>query len=691
VNGNQINFEADKEAVRKFFLDHVNQNTVFFHSLEEKIEHLIENLYYEKETFDLYDFNFVKSLFKKLYAKKFRFRTFMGAFKFYTQYAMKTFDGSRYIERYEDRVAVTALYLAQGDEEFATELAFTIINQEYQPATPTFLNSGKKSRGELVSCFLMRVEDNRESISRALAAAFELSAKGGGVAFNLTNLREAFAPIKNVHGASSGVQPVMKLFEDMFSYANQLGARQGAGAVYLNIHHPDIFRFLDTKKENADEKIRIKTLSLGVVIPDVFLRKAQAGESVYLFSPYDIQRVYGVGMSDISITEHYDDMVANPEIKKYEANPREIMERIAEIQFESGYPYIVYEDVVNAANPIEGRVSMSNLCSEILQVSTPSHLNVDLSFSVVGRDISCNLGSNNVAKIMQSNDIGKVVATSMRALSAVSVLSNLEGVPSIANGNEKSHAVGLGQMNLHGYFGSVGIEYGGEESIDFTNVYFGMINYWSIVASMEMAKRTGQKFDGFEKSQYADGSYFKKYIEQPELWEIKTDRVRELFSYHFVPKAEDWAELAREVAIHGLFNAYRLAVPPTGSISYINDSTASINAIPERIESRKEAMVGRAYFPAPGMTNENVHLFKDAYELGWKAQIDVYAAATPHTDQGLSCTLFFLDSVTTREINRAQMYARKKGIKTIYYIRVRQKNITGDNNNDINMCTSCSL
>ena len=181
---------------------------------------------------------------------------------------------------------MTALFLANGDRALAESLVDEILTGRFQPATPTFLNAGKAQRGELVSCFLLRIEDNMESIGRAINSALQLSKRGGGVALLLSNIRESGAPIKQIENQSSGIIPVMKLLEDSFSYANQLGARQGAGAVYLNAHHPDIMRFLDTKRENADEKIRIKTLSLGVVIPDITFELARRNDDMYLFSPY---------------------------------------------------------------------------------------------------------------------------------------------------------------------------------------------------------------------------------------------------------------------------------------------------------------------------------------------------------------------------------------------------------------------
>ena len=259
-----------------------------------------------------------------------------------------------------------------------------------------------------------------ESIGRSINSALQLSKRGGGVALLLTNIREHGAPIKNIENQSSGVIPIMKLLEDSFSYANQLGARQGAGAVYLHAHHPDIYRFLDTKRENADEKIRIKTLSLGVVIPDITFELAKKNEDMYLFSPYDVERVYGVPFADISVTEKYYEMVDDARIRKTKIKAREFFQTLAELQFESGYPYIMFEDTVNRANPIEGKITQSNLCSEILQVSTPSVFNEDLTYAQVGKDISCNLGSLNIAKTMDSPDFAQTIEVAIRALTAVS-------------------------------------------------------------------------------------------------------------------------------------------------------------------------------------------------------------------------------------------------------------------------------
>ncbi|EPB6466523.1 class 1b ribonucleoside-diphosphate reductase subunit alpha [Cronobacter dublinensis] len=684
----RIQFAKDREAVEAFMAAHVQPRTVTFPDTRARLAYLVSEGYYDDNVLKRYDAAFVAGLFDEAHRYGFTFKTFLGAWKFYTSYTLKTFDGKRYLEHFPDRACMVALTLACGDEALARQILVEILSGRFQPATPTFLNCGKQQRGELVSCFLLRIEDNMESIGRAVNAALQLSKRGGGVAFSLSNLREAGAPIKRIENQSSGVIPVMKMLEDAFSYANQLGARQGAGAVYLNAHHPDILRFLDTKRENADEKIRIKTLSLGVVIPDITFELAKANAQMALFSPYDVERLYGKPFGDISVSDMYSQLVEDDRVRKRYISARELFQRLAEIQFESGYPYIMFEDTVNRANPIAGRINMSNLCSEILQVNSASTFDENLDYATVGQDISCNLGSLNIAHTMDSPDFGRTVEVAVRALTAVSDMSHIRSVPSIEAGNAASHAIGLGQMNLHGYLAREGIAYGSPEGLDFTNLYFYTVTWHALHTSMRLARERGERFDGFAQSRYASGEYFEKYLTQ--TWTPKTARVAELFARAGItlPTPEMWRSLRDDVMRHGLYNRNLQAVPPTGSISYINHATSSIHPIVSKIEIRKEGKIGRVYYPAPFMTNENLALYQDAYEIGPEKIIDTYAEATRHVDQGLSLTLFFPDTATTRDINRAQIYAWKKGIKTLYYIRLRQLALEGT---EIEGCVSCAL
>lgn len=425
-----------------------------------------------------------------------------------------------------------------------------------------------------------------------------------------------------------------------------------------------------------------------MVIPDVTFRLAKENAQMALFSPYDVERIYGKPFGDIAISERYDELLADERVRKQYINAREFFQRLAEIQFESGYPYIMYEDTVNRANPIAGRINMSNLCSEILQVNSASTYDENLDYAQTGHDISCNLGSLNIAHTMDSPNFGRTVETAIRGLTAVSDMSHIRSVPSIEAGNAASHAIGLGQMNLHGYLAREGIAYGSPEALDFTNLYFYTVTWHALNTSMMMARERGKTFAGFKQSRYASGEYFEQYLQGD--WQPKTDTVRALFarSGMTLPGREMWARLRDEVMRYGIYNQNLQAVPPTGSISYINHATSSIHPIVSKIEIRKEGKTGRVYYPAPFMTNENLDMYQDAYEIGPEKIIDTYAEATRHVDQGLSLTLFFPDTATTRDINKAQIYAWRKGIKTLYYIRLRQLALEGT---EIEGCVSCAL
>ena len=246
------------------------------------------------------------------------------------------------------------------------------------------------------------------------------------------------------------------------------------------------------------------------MIPDITFELAKKNEDMYLFSPYDVERVYGVPFADISVTEKYYEMVDDARIRKTKIKAREFFQTLAELQFESGYPYIMYEDTVNRANPIEGKITHSNLCSEILQVSTPSVFNDDLSYAKVGKDISCNLGSMNIAKTMDSPDFAQTIEVAIRALTAVSDQTHIWSVPSIEQGNNDSHAIGLGQMNLHGYLARERIFYGSEEGIDFTNIYFYTVLYHALRASNRIAIERGTHFQGLRELEVRVGGVLRQ-------------------------------------------------------------------------------------------------------------------------------------------------------------------------------------
>jgi len=677
----EYSLHKDKEAVRAYFLEHVNKNTVFFYTLKEKIDYLIENDYYI-DFYQWFTFAEMEQVYGFVHARKFRFQSFMAAFKFFQSYALRDDSGEKFLERYEDRVVATALFLARGEGvEKALQYAEIMIGQEYQPATPTFLNAGKKRSGELVSCFLDEIGDNLNGIGYAIDSAMKLSSIGGGVSFNISKIRARGEAIKGVDGRAGGVLPIMKILEDTFSYANQLGQRPGAGAVYLNIFHSDVEEFLDCKKINVDEKVRIKSLSIGIIVPDKFMELAEKDEACYLIYPHTVMMEYGRYLDEMDMDEMYDDLITNPNVKKKKVNARHLLVKIAQTQKESGYPYIFFKENANRAHALNaiGRVKFSNLCTEIMQVSEVSDIEIYGREDTIRYGISCNLGSLNIATVMDNKRVREAVKTAMRALTMVTDVTNIEMVPSIAKANREMHSVGLGAMNLHGYLAKSFIQYESTEALDFANTFFMMMNYYSLEASMEIAKERGRTFTGFEKSAYADGTYFDRYTSREHA--PQTEKVRELFDGIHVPTIADWADLKAQVAEHGLYHAYRLAIAPNQSTSYIMNATASVMPIVDVIEVR-EYGDSTTYYPMPYLTNDNYFYFKSAYDMDQYKVLRLISVIQRHIDQGVSTILHTNSRDTTRDLARYYIYAHKLGLKSLYYTRTRKSTVDD--------CVSCS-
>lgn len=676
----KFQFEKDKEAVHSYFVDYVNQNTVFFHNLKEKLDYLIENEYYEEEFLSKYSFEDIKEVFKLAYSKKFRFPSFMSAFKFYNDYALKTNDKKKLLERYEDRISIVALFFADGDTEKAKQYVEMMIQQDYQPSTPTFLNAGRKRRGELVSCFLMEVGDSLNDISKAIDMSMQLSKLGGGVSLNLSKLRAKGEAIKGVENATKGVVGVMKLLDNAFRYADQMGQRQGSGAAYLNIFHRDINDFLDTKKISADEDVRVKTLSIGVVIPDKFVEIAREDKDVFVFYPHTVYKEYGQHMDEMDMNEMYDKLVENPNVKKEALNARKLLEKMAMLRSESGYPYIMFQDNVNKvhANNNISKVKFSNLCSEVLQASQVSNYTDYDEEDEIGLDISCNLGSINILNVMNHKTIKETVKLATDSLTRVTDTTRIVNAPAVNRGNQLMKSIGLGAMNLHGYLATNGIAYESPTAREFANVFFAAVNFYSIERSNEIAVETGETYEGFEGSTYASGEYFDKYVNNSFLPE--SDKVKQLFEGMELPTKEDWAALKKRVMEGGMYHSYRLCIAPTGSISYVQSSTASVMPIMERIEERTYGN-SKTYYPMPGLSSNNWFFFKEAYDMDMFNVVDMIATIQQHVDQGISFTLFLKDTMTTRDLNRIDLYAHHKGVKTLYYARTKD---TGQDS-----CLSC--
>lgn len=842
----------DQEALSAY-LEEVAGKTQYFNNELDRLSWLVEHDFYF-DCFSLYDEHFLKEISAKAYTYNFKFASYMAATKFYQSYALKTNDKKTFLENYEQHMVIVALYLAQGDNYFALELLDTLMKQVYQPATPTMLNAGRSRRGELVSCYLLSIDDSMNSINYNEGVARTLSKYGGGVALNLSRLRARGESIKEVEGCAKGVIPVAKSLEMSFQYADQLGQRPGAGAVYLNVFHADLPEFLDTKKVNADEGLRLATISTGLIIPDKFMELAKKNEPFYMFYPHNIHKHYGVHLDDMNMSEMYDTLVADTRIKKREGSARDILNQVAKMQLQSGYPYLMFKDNANKVHALKdiGDIHQSNLCvsgdtkiltkeygyvdietvsgqdlhvwngqewskapirqtgenQELIRVTLSNGMHLDctpyhkfyiydtneniievragelqpesrlIEFSLpnendnivimnantlpdgllelqekgvhsqiqdgrlavkkapifveridtlrgrydtycfneskrhmgmfngiltgqcveimqlqevseignygeewdIKRDISCNLGSLNIANVMDDKNMYEAVFAAMKALTAVSNMSHIDNAPGVVKANDELHSVGLGVMNLHGYLAKNLIPYDSDEAKEFADVFFAAMNYYSILASMHIARKTKTKFKDFEKSEYAKGTYFDKYIEQDFL--PKTPLVKALFEGMNLPTQENWATLARRVQKHGLYHAYRLAIAPTQSISYVQNATSSVMPIVDLIERRAYGDM-ETYYPMPFLDELTAAVYQTAYSIDQMKLIDLISVIQGHVDQGISTILYVNSTTSTRELARLYAYAHHKGLKSLYYTRNKLLSVEE--------CTSCSI
>jgi ribonucleoside-diphosphate reductase alpha chain len=673
--------DKDKEAAQAF-MEEVAGKSLSFSTTTEKVRYMIDNDYYE-DVYRDYSEAEVEAVYALTHSYGFQFPSYMAASKFYTDYALRTNDRSVYLEHYPDRVAIVALYLGRGQAAVAKSLAASMMEQRLQPATPTFLNAGKKRRGEMVSCFLLEMDDSLNSINYILGTCMQLSKIGGGVAVNLSKLRGRGEPIKGVEGAAKGIMPVLKLLEDAFSYADQMGQRKGSGAAYYNIFGWDVLEFLDSKKINADEKTRLKTLSIGLIVPAKLYELAEKNEPLHVFAPFSVYKAYGRYLDDLNMDEMYETLLADSRVKKKAVmSAREMLVKIASIQLESGYPYIMNKSNANRFHALKGlgAVNMSNLCTEIFQLQEVTEIGDYGQADVIRRDISCNLASLNIANVMDTGKLEESVREGITALTAVSDMTSIANAPGVAKANRELHSVGLGAMNLHGYLSKSRIAYESAEARDFVRTFFMMMNYYSLSQSMEIARERGITFEGFDKSDYATGVYFERYTATD--YRPATDKVKALFQGMPIPSLEDWDSLKKLVMAHGLYHAYRLAIAPTQSISYVQNATSSVMPIVAPIETRTYAN-STTYYPMPFLARDNIFYYKSAYQMDQFKVMDLVAEIQAHVDQGISTVLHVNSDISTRQLARYYIYAAKIGLKSLYYTRTNMLSVEE--------CISCSV
>lgn len=693
----QIALPKDRDALVAFLEQNVVPNTMTFSSLRNRFDYLIDNAYLDANCINQYQFTFITSLYDYLNSQSFHFQSFMAAYEFYTHFALKTRDGQQYLETPIDHLALIALAGANGDERLAMDCADELLHHRFQPAATPFKNAGRHANGTLLSGFTLQIANDLNSIGRTLNATLQLSELGGDVSFNLTNISTS----KEKTATTGGIVGIMQLIESSLNYPAPTAAT--TGIAYLNVFHPDILTFLATKQDTSDTQARLKSLAIGIIVPDLFYDLCRADMTMYCFSPADVAREYGVPFSEINLSEVYDDLVQNPNIQKWPLQSRELESKISQCQQESGFPYIVNIDTANKANPIDGQILLSDLSTSSFQIQATPKLTANQEYLNLGRDNATSSAATNVGALMASPDFGRSVETMVRAMTNVSDQAVFAAIPTVDAGKQATHTLGLGAMGLHSYFASQHLQYGTPETLEFTELYFMLLNYWTLVASNQLASERHQTFTGFEKSDYASGTYFERYLDPKKPYTPQSETVKRLFKGISIPTIADWQTLQQRVMQDGLYHQNRLAVTADVTMAIMNDATVALSPIANRVTAYNFPTVGKLYYPAPGLSNETLPYYVAAYDTDMRQVIQIYAAAQHHVDQGIALPLRLRascppelydwkrghsDQLSTRDLSILRHYAHKAGLKSLYGVQILTET---DGEFGANQCTSCLM
>lgn len=544
-------------------------------------------------------------------------------------------------------------------------------------ATPTLSNAGK-TWGQLSSCFIETVDDNLESIYDSNTDIATLSKNGGGIGVYLGKIRSHGSDIKGFKGASSGVIPWMKQLNNTAVSVDQLGQRQGAISVYLDIWHKDIFSFLDAKLNNGDERLRTHDLFTGVCIPDYFMEQVDARGDWYLFDPHEVRRVMGYSLEDFydeekghgSFRTKYEECLQHPDLSKEKVAAIAIMKSIMRSQLETGTPFMFYRDEVNRKNPNShlGMIYCTNLCTEITQNQSAT-IRVEeyvkdgriVTEKIPGDFVVCNLSSINLAKAVSDDVLERLISIQVRMLDNVIDLNTIPVLQGALT-NQKYRAVGLGTFGWHHLLALKQISWESEEAVLYADHLYEKISYFTIQESMKLAKEKGA-YPAFNGSDWNTGDYFIKR------------------GYLNGESDLDWSSLKTDVTQHGIRNGYLLAVAPNASTALIAGSTPSIDPIYKKHYS-EEKKDYRIPVTAPNLNAITTWYYKSANTIDQSWSIKQNAKRQKHVDQAISFNIYIRNNIKAIELLNYHMEAWESGLKTTYYIR--------STSSDIEDCDSCS-
>lgn len=569
------------------------------------------------------------------------------------------------VELPQERWLIIAMTLMQNEKENRLEKvaeAYWAMSSLYMTvATPTLANAGKP-HGQLSSCFIDTVDDSLQGIYDSNTDIANLSKYGGGIGVYMGKVRSRGSSIRGFKGASSGVLPWIKQLNNTAVSVDQLGQRQGAIAVYLDVWHKDIFTFLDLKLNNGDDRLRAHDIFTGVCLPDIFMEQVEARGDWHLFDPHEVRTVMGYSLEDYydetkgagSFREKYEECVNHSELTKETVPAIEIMKRVLRSQLETGTPFMFYRDEVNRANPNkhEGMVYSSNLCTEITQNMSPTEFeSVTLEDDIVvtrskpGDFVVCNLSSVNLGKAVPADVLERLITIQVRMLDNVIDLNKIPVVQAQRT-NARYRGIGLGTFGWHHLLALKNIQWESDEAVKYADELYEKIAYLTIKASMELANEKGA-YPLFEGSDWQSGTYFEKR------------------GYD----SKEWRELRIDVATNGMRNGYLMAVAPNSSTSVIAGSTASIDPIfkPFYHEEKKDYKLPVI---APDLDHNTYDVYRrSAYIVDQRWSIKQNAARQRHIDQAISFNIYVPNNIRASVLLDLHVQAWKSGMKSTYYMR----------------------
>ena len=595
------------------------------------------------------------------------------------RYVIKNYSG-KVIERVQEIFLGIALHLAMPEKEdrlmWVRRIYDLLSKLEVTMATPTLSNSRKPSH-QLSSCFIDTVPDSLDGIYRSLDNFSQVSKFGGGMGMYFGKVRATGGNIRGFKGVAGGVIRWMRLVNDTAVAVDQLGMRQGAVAVYLDVWHKDLPEFLQLRTNNGDDRMKAHDIFPAICYPDLFWKMAEEdmNQNWSLFCPNEIMRIKGYCLEDCYGEEwerKYLDCVNDQRLSRRVISIKDIVRLVLRSAVETGTPFTFNRDTVNRANPNghKGMIYCSNLCTEIAQnmapietvskeVETKDGDTVVVTTTRPGEFVVCNLASLSLGRLPLEDEekMREKVATVVRALDNVINL-NFYPVPYAQLTNQRYRSIGLGISGYHHALAKRRIKWESEEHLEFMDKVFETINRAAILASSNLAKEKGS-YQFFEGSDWQTGVYFDKR------------------GYD----SAEWQDVRKTVALQGMRNAYLLAVAPTSSTSIIAGTTAGLDPIMKRffLEEKKGSMLPRV---APELSDETYWMYKSAYLINQKWSVRASGVRQRHIDQAQSMNLYITNDFTMRQILDLYLLAWKEGVKTIYYVRSKSL--------EVEECESCS-